>query len=94
MAFDAHLAAAHGVATYDAGSGSDLAAAGEAEILAQMRLFGRARGKQFHAFRDFHEAFFALTLFAAGGRHLDSEGVGAVEKREAGREILLVGVEV
>src|SRR6185437_2459706 len=72
VSFDAHFAAAHRVAADEAGFGSDFAAAGQAKILAEMRFFRRAWRKKFHSFGDFHEAFLALALFAAGGGDFDS----------------------
>ena len=48
----------------------------------------------FHAFSDFHEAFLALALFAAGCGHLDAQRLGAIKQRRANRGIAVLEVEM
>jgi hypothetical protein len=44
-----------------------------------------ARGEAIHSFDDFDETFLALALFAAGGRDLNADSLGAGEERVARR---------
>jgi hypothetical protein len=81
MSFNAHLAPAHRMTADEAEVGSDFAAAGQAEILPEMNFFRHAWRKEFHSLGDFHQAFLALALFAAGSGNFDSQALRAIEKR-------------
>ena len=94
MPFDPHFPTAHRVAADEARVRNNFATARQAEILPQMRFLRRAWRKKFHAFGDFHEAFLAFALLAAGSGNLDAHHFRAIEKRLPRREILLMKVEV
>ncbi len=83
--FDLHLAAPHGVAPDLSVSGHNLGAARQPEVAVQMALWRCGCREAVHPFRHLYHAFLALPLLVTGCGDTDSEALGAIEERFAGR---------
>ena len=83
VAFDAHLAAAHRVASDFAGIACDACLAGEAEVVFEMLLGIGCRREQIHARGDFDDAFLALAVLLARRRNGHAQRFGLFEERAA-----------
>jgi len=92
--FNAHGSAAQCMTADHARVADNPSAAGKPKIFTKM-IFFRGRGREAaHAFGHFDEAFFAFALLAAGGRDLDAEGLGIIEKRSAAIDESVLAIKV
>ena len=71
--FYAHSRAPHRVAADRTGLGLQARAAGQAKFSTEMFFFPAEPGEQIHSLVDLDDAFLALAVFVAGGRHVHAE---------------------
>ena len=83
LGFNAHMAAAHGVAADEAIVSGDGGLAGKAERRFQVLLERRWRRKIVCAFDDLHHTLFAFALFAARGGDAHADLLRAIEQQRA-----------
>ena len=80
LSLDLHSAAAQSMASNATGILNETSATRESEDILEMGFLKGPFGKTVHALRNFNQAFFAFSLFEAGGRDLQAESFCALEK--------------